>query len=256
MSSPTVSVIMPAFNAEKTLSAAMTSVLSQTYCNIRIFVVDDCSSDGTLIVARSFNDSRVTVLSNPRNMGVAESRNRALHEVRGWLVAFCDADDLWLEDKIRRQVEVIETVGCGVVHSYMQEVNDHLDTDRIRSGPLALTYDLLKVRNYIGLSSALVNIEILKETRFRSVFHEDYEFWLRNAADFDNVHRIPFAVCIPEVLCFYRVHSNNLTRNKVKSLLMHIRVQRRVGIGMSEVAILLFRNLAGRFLSALGNRNF
>ncbi|MEO0525281.1 MAG: glycosyltransferase family 2 protein [Pseudomonadota bacterium] len=104
---PLVSVIIPAFNAEKTLQATLDSVCAQTHGNLEIFVVDDGSRDRTLGIAKAgaSKDSRIRVISQ-ENCGVASARNAALERAQGDYVAWIDADDLWHPTKIEKQLEV------------------------------------------------------------------------------------------------------------------------------------------------------
>lgn len=102
---PLVSVIMPAYNARPYIAEAMQSVLSQDYPNIELIVVDDGSVDGSAECAKMFGD-RVKVIRQA-NAGVAAARNKGLDEAKGELIAFLDADDVWLPGKISAQVEYL-----------------------------------------------------------------------------------------------------------------------------------------------------
>ena len=103
---PLVTVVVPAFNAERTLAETLRSVLSQTYRNIEVFVVDDGSTDGTADVARSFvgDDPRVTLIRK-ENGGSASARNLGIARGRGPFIAPIDADDLWHPTKLEKQVD-------------------------------------------------------------------------------------------------------------------------------------------------------
>ena len=102
---PLVTVVVPAFNAERTLAETLRSVLSQTYRNIEVFVVDDGSTDGTAGVARSFaaDDPRLTLIRK-ENGGCASARNLGIARARGPFIAPIDADDLWHPTKLEKQV--------------------------------------------------------------------------------------------------------------------------------------------------------
>ena len=102
---PLVSVVVPAFNAERTLAETLRSVLSQTYRSIEVLVVDDGSTDGTADIARSLaaGDPRLTLISK-ENGGCASARNLGISRARGAFVAPIDADDLWHPTKLEKQV--------------------------------------------------------------------------------------------------------------------------------------------------------
>src|SRR5690349_4931277 len=102
---PLVSVVLPAYNSQRTLAETLRSIARQSYRNLEIIIVDDGSSDGTAAVAAAFcaEDERARLLSQP-NSGVAAARNRGLAAATGEWVAMIDADDLWHPTKIEKQV--------------------------------------------------------------------------------------------------------------------------------------------------------
>jgi glycosyltransferase involved in cell wall biosynthesis len=107
---PLVSILMPAYNAEKWIAAAIKSALRQTWSNKEIIVVDDGSTDQTLAVARRFESNGVRVITTS-NQGAAAARNRAFSLSRGDYIQWLDADDLLSPDKIERQMQAAEKVG-------------------------------------------------------------------------------------------------------------------------------------------------
>lgn len=107
-----VSVVIPTYNRAKLVQRAIDSVLSQTYSNMEVIVVDDGSTDDTLRELRSY-DGRIRVLSQP-NGGPAAARNLGIAHACGELIAFLDSDDIWVEEKVERQVRLLESVGKAV----------------------------------------------------------------------------------------------------------------------------------------------
>ena len=97
-----ISVVVPAWRAEKTLAATLDSILSQTWRELEVLVVDDASPDGTLALAQSYaaKEPRVRVIAQPENGGVSKARNRGVREARGEWIAFLDSDDLWMPEKL------------------------------------------------------------------------------------------------------------------------------------------------------------
>lgn len=111
MGRPLVSVVIPTFNRSATIAAAIESVLQQTYHDIELIVVDDGSTDGTSQVLRGFGD-RVRVVRQA-NAGPSSARNRGVAAARGCLLAFLDSDDVWLPEKIERQVTLLLRGGAA-----------------------------------------------------------------------------------------------------------------------------------------------
>jgi glycosyltransferase involved in cell wall biosynthesis len=121
MSMPLISVIIPSYNYARYLGEAIDSALGQTYPNVEVVVVDNSSTDDTLDVLRSYND-RIRWFQQP-NQGVSGSRNRGIKESRGELIAFMDADDAWLPEKLARQMELMNEPQVGMVYCGLQFVD-------------------------------------------------------------------------------------------------------------------------------------
>ncbi|MEX0585106.1 MAG: glycosyltransferase family 2 protein, partial [Pirellulales bacterium] len=120
--SPAVSVVIPAYNAEECVARAIESVLAQTRPVQEVIVVDDGSRDRTAAVAARFGAS-IRILRQP-NGGPAAARNHGVRESRSAWIAFLDADDAWLEQKIERQAAQLDDERIGVAHSYVVDVDD------------------------------------------------------------------------------------------------------------------------------------
>ncbi|WP_329607065.1 glycosyltransferase family A protein [Planktothrix agardhii] len=101
---PLISVIIPAYNAEKTIQETIYSVLKQTWQDFELIVINDGSQDATLEVLSSIQDPRLRILSYS-NAGLASSRNRGITEATGEYISFMDADDLWTPDKLEAQFQ-------------------------------------------------------------------------------------------------------------------------------------------------------
>lgn len=103
-----ISIIMAAYNAEKTIEQAINSVLSQTYTNLELLVVNDCSADRTAELVKSIaaKDSRVRLISNVKNSGVSYTRKHGLEEAKGSWIAILDSDDAWAPEKLEKQIDL------------------------------------------------------------------------------------------------------------------------------------------------------
>ena len=104
LNNPLVSVIIPVFNAEKTIASTISSALFQTYDNFEIILVNDKSTDNTLKILKDTNDKRLRIINLRKNSGAAKARNTGISAAKGDFIAFLDADDLWNSDKLEVQL--------------------------------------------------------------------------------------------------------------------------------------------------------
>lgn len=176
-----VSVIIPSYNNAATLCRAIDSVIGQTYPKIEIIVVNDCSPDSDQIEALLQRYPQVRYIRNPVNVGASASRNLGIGVAQGEILAFLDADDEYVADKISLQVQALEpgiAVTCGLTrvhHDGRRVVEERLS--RVIDIPRALEY-----RNTINGAGLLVARDLLMEhggydSSLRAA--EDYDLWLR-----------------------------------------------------------------------------
>jgi len=104
-----ISVIIPAYNREKTIVRSINSVINQTYKNIEIIIVDDCSTDNTFQIASSFQDYRIRVIRLERNSGAQTARNKGIEIANGKWIAFLDSDDVWEPNKLELQYQILKS---------------------------------------------------------------------------------------------------------------------------------------------------
>lgn len=109
-----VSVIIPAYNRERTIKAAVKSVLNQTFTNIEVIVVDDCSSDNTCSVLNDIDDDRLRVIRLEKNSGACAARNEGIKESKGVYIAFQDSDDVWHSDKLEKQIAALKYYNADI----------------------------------------------------------------------------------------------------------------------------------------------
>jgi teichuronic acid biosynthesis glycosyltransferase TuaG len=186
---------MPAYNTEKFIGESIQSVVDQTYANWELLVVDDGSTDKTADIIRSFaaQDNRVKYLFQ-QNGRQAKARNTAIENSHGTLLAFLDADDLWLPEKLERQLQALEATNADVVYSngiiiYEPGATPGRNDFAIVAGTIEgrKMLDILLLQNRIPTQSVLVRNEAYRNAGLfdeSPKFYgcEDYEMWLRLAA--------------------------------------------------------------------------
>jgi len=122
MEKPLVSVLMPAYNADKYIGDAIESILNQTYKKLELIIIDDCSQDNTWKIIQEYlkKDKRISAFQNKKNLYIAENRNKLLKHARGRYIAWQDADDISISDRIDKQVELLEkNPDIGIVGGYL-----------------------------------------------------------------------------------------------------------------------------------------
>jgi len=178
-----VSVIMPAYNSEKTIEDSVYSVLDQTFGDFELIIINDCSSDNTFgkIYKIAEEDPRVRIYSNQKNLGVAETRNKGISLASGDLISFIDSDDIWDREKLEIQLDFLNKTDADFCCSSYEFID--INGEKIGKSynvPSLLTYEQLLRENVIGCSTVLLKKEILPPAPFKSnYFHEDYVLWLK-----------------------------------------------------------------------------
>lgn len=233
---PKVSIITPAYNAEKFLGYTVESVLRQTYQNWEMFIIDDGSADDTFACAKAFAavDSRIHAIKNQENMGVAATRNRGIEMADGDYIAFLDSDDLWREDKLERQINLLRANNAKLAYSSYSFI-DACNAPIGRAYIVPETTDFAKMlfENVIGLSTAVVESALLKQHPFNSAFyHEDYVLWM------DLLRDDVVAVGDSDCLVKYRVMEGTRSANKLNAAKHRWRVYREaLGLNIWKSAI-------------------
>lgn len=231
---PTVSIIMPAFNAERTISESIESVRHQTMGDWELIVCDDGSSDQTISIVEKYAeaDSRIHLLTNQYKKGAAGARNSAIDSSKGRYIAFLDSDDLWHEQKLEKQLAFMKE--NELVFSY---TDYRMFIEHRSSGKDLLTadrYDFNDIVKYcnIGCLTVMLDKAYWKELiRFPFCKKEDYALWvilLKN-------RKIQATRC-PGILSYYRKQANSISSSKHRELIRQYNVLRQFS-GMNHLRI-------------------
>lgn len=209
---PLISVVIPVFNGEKTIKETIDSVLSQTFTNFELIIINDGSQDLTLEVVSSIKDNRLQIYSYP-NAGLAASRNRGINHANGEYISFIDADDLWTSDKLEAQFNALKThPEATIAYSW----TDYIDQDSQFLGKgshitvngniyphLLLTDFLENGSNPLILKKAFIEVGNFDESLCAS---EDWDMLLRLASRYHFI-----GVSSAQVL--YRISANSMSAN-------------------------------------------
>jgi glycosyltransferase involved in cell wall biosynthesis len=202
---------MPVFNGEKYLNEAIDSILNQTFVDFEFIIIDDGSSDHSIDIVRQYDDSRIVLITNVHNLGLAKALNKGINLARGRYIARMDQDDISLPDRLAKQITFFEKnpsismVGCQAILID----SDSNDLGMRLSEPQ--TVEEIKAQlpkmNCIVHPSVMVRGDVAKAYRYSEKMvakrgdYEDYELWLRLLSDNYKIAKIP------EVLIKYRVHT-------------------------------------------------
>lgn len=211
-----VSVITPVYNVEKYIDKTLESVFTQTYKDIEIVLLDDCSKDKSAQIIAKYKESHPEIIyfRQPQNMGAGAARNKALELASGQYVAFLDSDDLWLPEKTERQIKLMKEKCSPFSYAAIEMIDEHGKTIKgKRNLKESCDYKYLLHNTIIATSSVIVDRTVLGD--FRMPLRrggQDYATWLSLLRDG------AVAYGINETLVRYRVSSHSLSSNKFKSV--------------------------------------
>lgn len=208
---PLITVVMPNFNGHRFVEQAIDSVLNQTYTNFELIAVDDCSTDDSLQLIRkkAERDNRILVIAMEQNAGVANARNAGIKEAKGEYIALLDNDDLWVEDKLERQLALAEK-GADIVYcsyDFIDEKNNLVKKPFVV--PEQTDFNKMLVSSVISCSTCFIKTDLMQTHLFRSDFyHEDYVLWM------ELLRICPVAYGDQKVLMHYRQVTGSRSNKK------------------------------------------
>lgn len=208
-----VSIITASYNCAAFLPKTVESVLSQTYSDWEMIIVDDCSNDKSVEIAKSFaeQDSRIKLIQLNENSGSAVARNKAIEAARGRYIAFLDSDDLWLPHKLEKQIAFMQDNGYAITYADYERINEQGESlGKIVKPPLKITYNDTLKKSHIGCLTAVYDTKQLGKVMMPLIRkRQDYGLWLKI------LKRVDFAYCCSGVLAQYRVRKGSISSNKV-----------------------------------------
>ncbi len=220
-----VSIITPAFRAGRFIAETIESVQAQTYRNWEMIIVDDCSPDDTAKIVEKYSkeDIRVKLFYNEVNLGPAMTRNNAINRAHGRFIAFLDSDDIWLPEKLEKQVGAMQEKGSVFTYTgYHRISEDGMVAGRQISVPAQLNYAQLLRNTAIVTSSVVIDVDAVGKIHMKNTYYDDYACWL------EVMKRGYLAHSIDEDLVKYRVASSSVSRNKINSAIQVWKTYRSV----------------------------
>lgn len=177
-----VSIIMPSYNTEKYISESIASVQKQSYADWELIIVDDCSTDNTDEIVKPFlSDKRIKYIKNETNSGAAVSRNRALREAKGKWIAFLDSDDLWMPDKLQKQVAFMQDNDYHFSYTNYIEIDENSQPNgRSVTGPKKITRHGMYNYCWMGCLTVMYDVDTIGLIQIADIKkNNDYAMWLK-----------------------------------------------------------------------------
>lgn len=211
MEQPLITVVMPNYNGSRFVGQAIDSVLTQTYKQFELIVVDDCSTDESLriIAEKAAADARIHIIALPQNVGVANARNVGIREAKGKYVALLDNDDLWFEDKLERQLRLAKQ-GADIVYCSYDFIDEN--GQQIKKPfvvPTQTNFKKMLALSVISCSTSFIKTELMQAHPFQAeYYHEDYVLWM------ELLRECPQAYGDQNVLAHYRQVAGSRSNKK------------------------------------------
>ena len=234
---PKISVIMPAYNAEKYIKEAIDSILIQTFPDFEFIIIDDGSTDSTAEIVNGYSDSKIRFWPNARNMGVAATLNRGLDLACGEYIARMDADDISMRERFSKQVDYLDThpnvAVCGTAIELF--CNEAVIGTRFPSTePEKIKEDLFFSCGIAHPSVMMRRTAILDLGGYDPAFNgmEDYELWCR-VADKSKI------ATLSEILLRYRLHRSQVTQNpspRYKEQMLNLKQRQITQLGVKAAS--------------------
>lgn len=226
MKTPLISIVMPSYNCSQFIEETINSIVQQTYENWELIITDDCSTDNSVDLIKQFiqKDERIKLLSNEVNKGAAMTRNNSIEAAKGDFIAFLDSDDLWLPEKLEKQLIFMQEKGVDFSFTAYQQIDEKGKLlNKIIKAPSKVNYNGVLLSCPIGNSTVMYNVKnhgkfYVPDIRKRN----DDALWLKM------LKVIPYAYGLNEVLMLYRIRENSLSSNKLELVKYHWYLYREI----------------------------
>lgn len=183
---PIFSIIIPTYNREFFLSKTIKSVLNQTLNSFELLVCDDGSTDNSEAIVKSFKDARIKWIPGANSGGPAKPRNRGIHEAKGEWLAFLDSDDLWMPQKLEKQLNILKNTNLMAVCTNARIIKNEIVMEKLyynNGTDKVYTFKDMIENNYVICSSMVLHNSIAKKVggfpehyTFNAI--EDYPLWI------------------------------------------------------------------------------
>jgi glycosyltransferase involved in cell wall biosynthesis len=243
---PLVSVLMPVYNAEKFLSIAIESILTQTFVNFELMIINDGSTDSSEKIILSYRDIRIKYLINSENRGLIHSLNLGISNSRGKYLARIDADDIAHSHRLEKQVAFMESHSdygmCGTLYQVIDPYGKVLNDVNLPLSEVD-TKTSINFSNCFCHSTMMIRTALAEQLKYQKEYYliEDYELWY-------NISRVSKICNLPIHSTYYRIHGSNISIEKKEQMLdqlhkMNARILQDLNIEFTNEQLKLHTNL-------------
>lgn len=214
-----VSIIMPAYNCDKTIGLSIDSIISQSHENWELLITDDFSTDSTKDIITNYQkkDPRIKLLKNIYDKGVSGARNTSIYHADGTYIAFLDTDDIWTPNKLKEQLKAMKDSGLFASHSGYERIDETGSLLSTIHAQKVVSFDDMLKKNCIANLTGIYNSDILGKFFQKTIGHEDYEMWLRILTKTDSIG-------IGTSLAKYMVSQKSLSSHKLVAAKWHFNI--------------------------------
>ena len=210
-----VDIILPNYNSSKFISKTIFSILSQTFTNWRLIIIDDASDEKTIKKLKKFKKFKnIKIFYLKKNQGTAYCRNFGLKKTKSKFIAFMDSDDLWTRNKLKTQIYFMNKNKYEFTYSYYKTINENGITLNKILTPIKFNFNSFIKNTSIATSTMIIKRNLISNIKFpKTQICEDYFFKCKI------LKKIEYAFCCPFFLGKYRIRKNSLQSNRFKNLI-------------------------------------
>lgn len=231
-----VSIVTPSFNSSKFINKAIESVLSQTYQNWEMLITDDCSSDDSCMIIERYveKDDRIKLFRLNENSGAGVARNNSISKAKGQFIAFLDSDDVWMPEKLEKQIAFMKNRNCALSCTSYMTINEYDEVIGMVLAPNLHTFFENKCDDKVGFSTAIYDCERLGK-RFMPTIRKRQDWALVMSIMKD----CKVAYGMKQPLGYYRKGQDSLSKNKISLVKYNIAAYQKV-LGWSYIKAFIF----------------
>jgi len=212
---PLISIITPNYNASEFVEETIESIINQTYKNWELIIVDDSSTDNSIVIIENCisGDDRIKLLKLNANSGPAIARNKGIEASKGEYISFLDSDDSWCSNKLKTQLNYMRKNDIALSFTSYYSVDERKENKKLRDAKGIVTYKDLLTNNYIGCLTAMYSVSHLGKVYFPIIKRrQDWGLWLKITKNGINAYGIQ------EPLAWYTRRQSSVSSNKFKLL--------------------------------------